>query len=94
MANNNEYQIRTVHGGGTEELSGWMNSTEQVAQGLAGVPWPQGETYWLMVRNILCPNILDREQIVEYPVMHAPSARCTPHDSHYVQVVERNRYAA
>ena len=95
MANNNEYQIRIVHRGGAEELSGWMNSTEQVAQALATVHWPQGETYWLMVRNILCPNILDREQITEFPIMHTPSPRCTPHDSRYVQVVEsRNRYAA
>jgi hypothetical protein len=97
MAHNHgyEYQIRIVHKGGTEELSGWMNSTERVTQALTAVHWPQGEAYWLMERNVLCPNCSDREQILECPIMHAPSPRCTPHDSRYPQVVEsRNRYAA
>ena len=95
MAINNEYQIRIVHRGGAEELSGWMNSTEQVAQALAAVHWPQGETYWLMIRNIPCPNILDREEIIECPIMHTPSTRCAPHNSHYLQVVgSKNRYVA
>ena len=40
MAHNhgNEYQIRIVHEDGTEELSGLMNSTEQVAQAMACGP--------------------------------------------------------
>ena len=92
MAHNNEYQIRIVHKGGAEELSGWMNSTEQIAQALAAVRWPQGEAYWLLVRNVISPNY--REQITEYPLMNIPSPRCTPHDSRYLQVVEsRNRHA-
>ena len=96
MAHNhgNEYQIRIVHKGGAEELSGWMNSTEQVAQVMAAVHRSQDKTYWLLERNILCPNCLDREQIREYPIMHVPSPRYIPHDSRYLQVVEsRNRYA-
>jgi len=96
MAHNhgNEYQIRIVHKGGVEELSGWMNSTERVTQALAAVHWPQGESYWLMVRNVLCPNCSDRQQITECPLMNIPSPRCTPHDSRYLHVVEsRNRYA-
>jgi hypothetical protein len=34
MAHNhgNEYQVKIVHADGTEELSEWMNSQEQVAQ--------------------------------------------------------------
>jgi hypothetical protein len=93
MAHNNEYQIRIVHKGGAEELSGWMNSTEQVTRALAAVHWPQSESYWLLVRNVLSPNC--REQILEYPVTNFPSPRCTPHDSRYLQVMEsRNRYAA
>ena len=39
MAHNhgNEYQIRIVREDGIEELSGWMNSTEQVAQAMLAV---------------------------------------------------------
>jgi hypothetical protein len=95
MAHNHgyEYQIRIVHKGGAEELSGWMNSTEQVAQALAAVHRPQGEAYWLLMRNVPCPNCSDREQILEYPIMDVPSPRCMPHDSRYLQVVaSRNRY--
>jgi hypothetical protein len=89
-----EYQIRIVRPDGTEELSGWMNSTEQVAQVLILAHKPQGTSCWLLIRNILCPNFSDREQILEYPIMDMPSARCIPHDSRYQQVVEsRNRYA-
>ena len=39
MAHNGiEYQIRTTNEDGTVELSGWMNSTEQVAQAMAHRP--------------------------------------------------------
>ena len=89
-----EYQIRIVRPDGTEELSGWMNSTEQVAQVLILAHKPQGTTCWLLVRNMFCPDCSAREQIVEYPIMDMPSARCIPHDSRYLQVVEsKNRYA-
>ncbi len=97
MAHNhgNEYQIRIVHRDGTEELSGLMNSTEQVAQAMLAARRPQGKTYWLLVRNILCPDCSDREQrIMEYPLTNIPSPRFMPHDSGYLQIVEsRNRYA-
>ena len=46
----NEYQIRTVREDGIEELSGWMNSREQIAQAMLAVRRPQGRTYWLLVR--------------------------------------------
>jgi len=89
-----EYQIRIVREDGIEELSGWMKSTEQVVQAMLAVHRPQGTTYWLLVRNILCPNCSDREQIVECPIMHVPSPRYIPLDSGYLQVVEsRNRCA-
>jgi hypothetical protein len=47
MAHNHgyEYQIRIVRQDRNEELSGWMNSTEQVAQAMAAVHRPQGKTY-------------------------------------------------
>ena len=52
MAHNqgNEYQVRIVREDGIEELSGWMNSAEQVAQTMLVVDRPQGKTYWLLVR--------------------------------------------
>jgi len=96
MAHNHglEYQIRIVREDGIEELSGWMNTPEQVAQTMLAVHGLQGKTYWLLVRNIICPDCSDREQIMEYPIMHTPSPRFIPHDSRYLQVVEsRNRYA-
>ena len=96
MAHNhgNEYQIRIIREDGIEELSGWMNSAEQVAQAMLSVHRPQGKSYWLLVRNIICPNCSDREQIWEYPITHIPSPRFIPHDSRYLQVVESgNPYA-
>ena len=91
----NEYQIRIVYQDGTEELSGLMYSAEQVAQAMLTAHRPQGKTYWLLVRNILCPDCSDRERrIMECPLMDIPSPRYMPHDSDYLQMVEsRNRYA-
>ena len=96
MAHNhgNEYRIKIIRENGIEELSAWMNSTEEVAQAMLMVHKPQGTTYWLLMRNILCPNCSGREQIWEYPIMHTPSPLFIPHDSRYLQVVEsRNPYA-
>jgi len=97
MAHNhgNEYQIRIVHEDGTEELSGLLNSTEQVAQTMAAVDKPQGKAYWLLVRNVLCPNCLDREQIImECLIANIPSPRYSPNDSHYLLAVGlKDRYA-
>ena len=96
MAHNhgNEFRIRIVREDGIEELSGWMNSAEQVAQVMLAVRRPQGNTYWLLVRNILCPNCSSREQIVEYPITHVPSPRYVPHDSRYLQAVESRHQCA
>jgi hypothetical protein len=96
MAHNhgNEYQIRMVRANGTEELSGWMNSTEQVAQAMILTCNTQGSTRWLLVRNIICSDCSNKEQILEYPIMDIPSARYIPHDSRYLQAVEsRDRYS-
>jgi hypothetical protein len=87
----NEYQIRIIHKGGVEELSGWMNSTEHVAQAMIAVHKPQGKAFWLLVRNIICPNCSDREQVLEYPIINIPSPRCIPHDSRYLQVVDSRK---
>jgi hypothetical protein len=96
MAHNhrNEYQIRVVRADGIEELSGWMNSTEQVAQAMIAVNRAQYRTCWLMVRTVLCPNCSEKDQVFEYPILDSPSSRYTPHDSRYLQEVEsRNRYS-
>jgi hypothetical protein len=91
----NEYQVRIVHRDGTEELSGWMNSQEQVAQAVASVHRPPGTAFWLLARNVLCPDCLDSEQtIVECPLTGMPSPRCSPHDSYYLaRVGLKSRHA-
>src|SRR6266852_4324934 len=84
----NECQVKIAHEDGTEELSGWMNSQDQVAQAMAAVHRPRGKAYWLRERHVLCPTCLDREQrIVEYPITDIPSPRCRPHDSGYLVAV-------
>ena len=96
MAHNHgsEYQVRIVHEDGTEELSGWLNSAEQVAQAIARSHRPQAKTYWLLERNVLCPNCQDSEQkVLEYPLTDIPSPRYSPHDSRYlVDVGSKSRY--
>ena len=80
-----EYQVRIVHEDGTEELSGWLNSAGQVAQAIAASHRPQAKAYWLLERNVLCPDCLNREQrVMEYPLTDIPSPRCSPHDSRYL----------
>ena len=95
MAHNhgNEYQVRIVHEDGTEELSGWMKSEEQVAPAMAAIHRPQGNAYWLRQRNVLCPDCPERDQgIWEYPLTGIPSSRYSPHDSGYLLAVgRRNR---
>lgn len=90
----NEYQVRIVHQDGSEELSGWMNSQEQLAQVMAASPRARGNAYWVRGRNVLCPDCSDREQvIVECPIREIPSPRYRPHDSHYLlRVGARDRY--
>jgi hypothetical protein len=89
-----EYQIRIVLEDGAEELSGWMNSTEQVAQTIMVVHKLQGQTCWLLVRNVICPNCSDSEQISEYPIMDISSPRYMPYDSRHLRAADsRNRYA-
>ena len=97
MAHNhgNEYQIRLVFDDGTEQLSGWMISEEQLARAMAAVQRAQGKACWLRERNVLCPDCLDQEQpvIVECPIAYTPSPRYRPHDSRYlVAVGSKSRY--
>jgi hypothetical protein len=96
MAHNHgsEYQVRIVREDGTEELSGWLNSAEQVAQTIAASPRPHAKAYWLLERNVFCPNCVDKGQrVMEYPLTDIPSPRCSPHDSRYlVEVGSKSRY--
>lgn len=98
MAHNhgNEYRITIVHEDGTEEQSEWMKSKEQVAQAVAAVHNPRGNTYWLRAQNVLCPDCLESEQkIVEFPLAVIPSQRFSPHDSRYRGAAgARNRFDA
>ena len=87
MAHNhgNEYQVRVVHEDGTEELSGWMASEEQVAPAMAAIRRPQGTAYWLRGRPVRCPACLERDQgLWECPLVGIPSPRYSPHDSGYL----------
>jgi hypothetical protein len=90
MAHNHgsEYQIKIVHEDETEELSERMNSEEQVAQAMAEVHRRQIKAYWLLERNVLCPDCRDNEQrILEYPLTPIPCPRYSPRDSRYLVAV-------
>lgn len=64
-----EYQMRIVHKDGTEELSGWMNCPESVAQAITGLRGAPAKAYWLQIRNIVCFNCLDRKlTMAEFPL--------------------------
>jgi hypothetical protein len=88
MAHNHgyEYQIRIARKDGTEELSGWMNSTEQVAQAMIVFHKPQLAGFWHETLSVPTAQTGNR-------FWNIPSPRCIPHDSRYLQVVEsRNRF--
>ena len=69
-----EYQVRIVHEDETEELSGWMNCQEEVAQAITRLCGSPAKAHWLRVRNILCPNCLHSElTIVEFPLTLTPA---------------------
>ena len=64
-----EYQVRIVHKDETEELRGWMNRPEEVAQAITGLRGSPAKAYWLQVRNIRCLSCLHQEiTIVELPL--------------------------
>jgi hypothetical protein len=81
-----EYQVKIVHTNGTEQLSGWMASEEQIPQVMASVHMSPGKSYWLQRRNVVCVNCPDREQrILEFPLTPVPSMRSHPHESRYIR---------
>ncbi len=81
----NEYQVRIVHEDGTEELSGWMQSEEQVGPTLAAIHRPHGTAYWLRGRTVRCPACRAWDpEIWECPLTGTPSSRYRPHDSGYL----------
>ena len=87
MAHNHsaEYQVKIVYENGAEELSGWMDSKEQVPQVMAALYTPRVRAYWLRERDVVCPECLDREQrIMEFPLTSIPCPRSHPHDSRYL----------
>jgi hypothetical protein len=89
-----EYQVRIVHRDGTEELSGWLHSADQVAQAITADRKPQGKAYWVRARSVICADCPDKEEgIVEFPVADLPSPRGSPHDSRYlIEVGSKSRY--
>jgi hypothetical protein len=96
MASNHgyEYQIRIILKDGTEELSGWMNNIEQVAQEVIVAHRLEGKTCRLLARNSIRPNCSEREHVLEYPIMNITSPRCIPYNSRYRWTVDsKNRCA-
>ena len=89
MAQNGDiYQIRIIKQDGTVELSGWMNTTEQVARALASAHRSKGEAYWLLTRS-------KGQIILECPIADIPSRRYSTHDSyHLMRARSRDRHAA
>ena len=86
----NEYQIRMVHADGAEELSGWMQSEEQVAPALAALHRPPGTAHWLQARPVLCPDCCTRDQgIWGCPLTEIPTTRYSPQDSGYLHAAGR-----
>lgn len=65
----NEFQTRVVRNGGTQVLSGWMNSQEEVIQAVTGLRGSPAEGYWLQVRNVRCLDCLHSDPtILEFPL--------------------------
>ena len=85
----NEYQIRIAHEDGTEELTVWMTSEQQLTQVLAALHTVHRKAYWLRVRSALCADCSHTEQpiIVECPITGIASARYRPHNSRYLVAV-------
>ena len=85
-----EYQLKNVHEDETEQLSGWMNCPEDVAQTITGLRGSPAKAYWLQVRNILCSNCLHREQkVAEFPL--TPTAT---ENSRFRRQMDRRPYAS
>jgi len=81
-----EYQVKIVHEDGTELLSGWMTSEEQVVEAVAAIQRVQSKTYWLQERNVLCPACINMgHRILEYPLSDTASSRYSPHDSRHLR---------
>ena len=77
----NEYQVISVRRDGTEDLSEWLQSVEQIALAIAVSSKPQDRAYWVRARNIVCAACAGVEQmIMECPITNIPSARCGPLD--------------
>lgn len=91
----NEYQIRTSREDGSEELTLWVDSEEQLAQAMAALHTVHGTTHWLRVRSGLCPECSDQvnQTIAESPITGIPSPRHRPHNSDYLLAVgSKSRY--
>jgi len=58
----NEYQIRTVYQDGTEEVTGWFGSEEQLAHAMATLRTAPDKAYWLQVRSVPCTDCFDKER--------------------------------
>jgi hypothetical protein len=60
----NEYQVRIIHADGTEKLSGWMNSESRLLRRWLRSTGHKAKPTGFGNRNVLCPDCLDKEQII------------------------------
>lgn len=80
-----EYQIRIVHDDGTEELTAWMSSQEELLQAIAVLPPTQARSLWLRERNTPLPHCSQQQGVVaECLIVGAPTQRYAAHDSHHL----------
>lgn len=88
-----EYQIRIVHDDGTEELTAWVSSQEEILQAIAALPPARARSLWLRERNTLCPYCSQQQRVVaECLVVGVPTQRYSAHDSHHlVAMGSKNR---
>jgi hypothetical protein len=61
-----EYRAKITLEDETEVLSGWANCQQKVAQALTGFYGSPAKDRWLQVRNILCPELIEAEDIASH----------------------------
>jgi hypothetical protein len=59
------YRVRIVRANETEELTGWINQPDEIPQIITGLRGStRADSYWLQVRNIVCPDCQHKEQTI------------------------------
>jgi hypothetical protein len=88
-----QYRIRIAREDGTEELTGWMDSEEQLVQTMATLRTVPGKAHWLQVRSVTCSDEPDmgRQIIGESPIAGVPSTQYSRNSRYRLAGETRNR---